>query len=272
MLHVSCPELAAAISNAGGLGMLSGVKSLEELRHDIKRTMKLTDWPFGVNLPLVALQEKVDRVVQVMIEEGVKVVTVSAGSPDVCTGLLKTAGVIVVQVVATVDHAAKAEATGVDILVASGVDAGGVLGHDEVTTFVLVPQVVDAVKIPVVAAGGIGDGRGFIAALALGAEGIQMGTRFIATNECPVAIEYKQAILKATDTSTEVTDRGYGPTRCFRIGFLKKVVPGSEAPFAVGQVAGLIRDIPTAAELIQSMMHSAGLVSNRVADVLSDLS
>ena len=272
MLRVSCPELAAAVSNAGGLGMLSGAKPAEELRQDIRRTRELTDKPFGVNLPMFFLREKAPEMADLVAGEGVKVVATAAGSPEVCTRRLKEAGVIVMHVLSTVGHARKAEAAGVDAVVASGVEAGGFLGHDEVTTLVLVPQVVDAVKVPVIAAGGIGDARGFVAALALGAEGVQMGTRFIATRECPVPAEYKQALLKAADISTEVQGRGRAPARRFRAGYLNEVLPGSTASYAAGQVVGLIRDIPSVAEVIEGVMKKASLVNNQVAESLSALS
>ena len=272
MLGVSCPELVAAISQAGGLGMLSGVKSAEELRRDISRTRELTDKPFGVNLPMVLLKESTPELAEIVAEEGVKVAATTAGSPNICTRLLKEAGVVVMHVVVTIDHALKAESAGVDAVVASGMEAGGFLGHDELTTLVLVPQVADAVKLPVIAAGGIGDARGFVASLALGAEGIQMGTRFIATRECPVGTDYKQAILKAAANSTEVTDRGKAPARNFRADFISETSLDSSTSYGAGQVVGLIEDIPTVAELFDAMMHMASLVNNRVREALSELS
>ncbi len=272
MLGVSCPELVAAISQAGGLGMLSGVKSAEELRRDISRTRELTDKPFGVNLPMVLLKERTPELAEIVAEEGVKVAATTAGSPNICTRLLKEAGVVVMHVVVTIDHALKAESAGVDAVVASGMEAGGFLGHDELTTLVLVPQVADAVKLPVIAAGGIGDARGFVASLALGAEGIQMGTRFIATRECPVGTDYKQAILKAAANSTEVTDRGKAPARNFRADFISETSLDSSTSYGAGQVVGLIEDIPTVAELFDAMMHMASLVNNRVREALSELS
>ena len=267
MLGVSCPELAAAISDAGGLGMLSGAKPVNELRSDIRRTVELTDKPFGVNLPIHDVKERAVEIAEFIAGEGVKVVATSAGSPQVCTKLLKDAGLAVMHVVSEVAHALAAEAAGVDVVVASGVEAGGFVGRCEITTLALVPQVADAVKIPVIAAGGIGDARGFIAALALGAQGIQMGTRFIATMECPVDAGYKQAIVAAKDNSTEIVGRGQAPVRCFRTES-----PDSKVPYPVGQVAGLIWDTPTVAELINSMMKMSTLISNQVAESLSQIS
>ena len=272
MLGVSCPELAAAISNAGGLGVLSGVKPVNELRAEIRRTMKLTDKPFGVNLPLHAVKDRAVEIAEILAEEGVKVACNSAGSPQVCTKLLKDAGLVVMHVVSEVAHAVAAEAAGVDAVVASGVEGGGFVGRCEITTLVLVPQVVDAVKIPVIAAGGIGDARGFVAALALGAQGIQMGTRFIATGDCPVAADYKQAIVAAKDNSTEIAGRGQAPVRCFRAESLNAESPNSKMPYPVGQVAGLIQDTPTVAELINSLVKMSTLIGNKVTESLSQIS
>lgn len=272
MLGISCPELAAAISSAGGLGMLSGVKAVNEIRAEIRRTKELTDKPFGVNLPLHAVKDRTVEIGEVLSEEGVKVVATSAGSPRVCTKLMKDAGLVVMHVVSEVAHAIAAEAAGVDAVVASGVEAGGFVGHCETTTLVLVPQVVDVVKIPVIAAGGIGDARGFVAALALGAQGIQMGTRFIALQECPAADDYKQAILKAKDNSTEIAGRGQAPVRCFRTEPLAEESGSSQKQYPVGEVAGLIHDTPTVAELINSLVKMSTLISNRVTVSLSQIS
>jgi len=272
MLGISCPELAAAISNAGGLGMLSGVKPVNELRAEIRQTRELTNKPFGVNLPLHDVKERALEIVEAIVKERVKVVATSAGSPQICTKPLKNAGIVVMHVVSTVDHALAAEAAGVDVVVASGVEAGGFVGRYEITTLVLVPQVVDAVKIPVIAAGGIGDARGFVAALALGAQGIQMGTRFIATKDCPVADDYKQAIVRARDNSTEIVGRGGAPARCFRTESLTVESSNSQTPYSAGQVAGLIRDIPTVAELINSLVKMSTLISNQVTESLSQIS
>jgi enoyl-[acyl-carrier protein] reductase II len=261
MIGISCPELAASISNAGGLGMLSGVKPVNELRAEIRQTRELTNKPFGVNLPIHYVKESALEIAEAIAKERVKVVVTSSGSPQVCTKLLKDAGLVVMHVVSEVAHALAAEVAGVDAVVASGVEAGAFLGHNEITTLVLVPQVVDAVKVPVIAAGGIGDARGFVAALALGAQGIQMGTRFIATTDCPVFDEYKQAIVTAKDNSTEIVGRGQAPARCFRT-----------KPYPAGQVAGLIRDTPTVAELINTLVKTSTLISNQVIQSLSQIS
>ena len=272
MAGISCPELAAAVSNAGGLGTLSSAKSLEEVRDDIRKTKELTDKPFFVNVTLAFAKDRAHEYVGLLVEEGVKIAATAAGSPAVCIKQLKEGGVKVMHLVSTVGFALKAESAGVDAVVAEGVESGGIQGRDEVTTLTLIPQVVDVVKIPVVAAGGIGDARGFVAALALGAEGVQMGTRFIATTECPVPDEYKDAILKAIDTSSEITGRGKVAARRFKPDFLEDALPGSSATYGGGQVSGLIKDVPTVAELVEEMMRAADLVGNGIKDALSAIS
>lgn len=216
MAWITDAGLAAAVSEAGGLGTIgpnSGYGRVtrdvretgERLREQIRKVKSLTDRPFAVNFVVGAPgldQEFSERCVQVGIEEKVPVAIVSQGSPRVHTHRLKEAGMKVIHVCASVDHARKAEEAGVDAVVASGTEGGGHSGFDQVTTFCLVPQVADAVKIPVVAGGGVGNARGLVAALALGAEGVYMGTRFIATKECPAHPNVKRAILECTDVGT----------------------------------------------------------------------
>jgi len=221
MAWVACAELAAAVSNAGGLGVISpnagmslNVDWAENLCSQLKKARSLTDKPFGVNIPLRV--RKVRELMDVVIQQKVSVVVTSVGDPVNYTYYLKDAGIKVLHVVASVRHATRAEACGVDVVIAEGCEAGGHSGFDELSTFVLVPQVVDAVKIPVVAAGGIADARGFIAALALGAEGVQMGTRFLASHQCLAHGNAKEAVVKASDTDTIVTCRKLGPRRTLR--------------------------------------------------------
>ena len=229
MTWIANAELAAAVSNAGALGIVSpnaGMKLegnvVEHLRSQIRKAQSLTDRPFGVNLPLQIPEIK--ELIDVLMAEGVKVVTTSAGSPALYTGVLKEGGVKVLQVVASVRHALSAERHGVDAVVAEGYEAGGHNGFDELPTMVLVPQVVDAVSIPVVAAGGIADARGFVAALALGAEGVQMGTCFVATSECVAHQNFKDGIVKANDTGTVITGRKLGPARILKNEFASKIL------------------------------------------------
>jgi enoyl-[acyl-carrier protein] reductase II len=228
MTWVANAELAAAVSNAGALGIISPNAAMkleddvvENLRSQIRKAKSLTDKPFGVNFPV--LIPEIKELIDVLIEEGVKVVTTSAGNPALHTPRLKEAGIKVLHVVASVRHALGAERNGVDAVIAEGYEAGGHNGFDELPTFVLVPMVVDAVKIPVVAAGGIADARGFVAALALGAEGVQMGTRFVATHECVAHQRFKDGIVEAADTGTSITGRKLGPTRGLKTEFTAKV-------------------------------------------------
>lgn len=214
-------ELAAAISNAGALGQIGfnpgdepPEKQGENLRKHIRICKSLTKKPFGVNVALVMVgpeRERSESSLDIIIEERVPVVSVSGGSPNIATKKLHAAGIKVIHMALNVQHARSAEAAGVDAVIASGFDAGGLLGPDEIPTLVLVPLVAEAVKIPVIAAGGIADARGFLAALALGADGIQMGTRFLATSECFVHPAYKKAIVEAGPTDTVVTRRNTFP-------------------------------------------------------------
>lgn len=268
MQSLSYAELAAAVSNAGGLGIISGVMPPEKLREELRKAKSLTNKPFGVNVPLLVLRDGAREVIDVIIEEKVSVVATAAGSPEVYTKYLKEAKLTVMHVVASVRHAQKAEAAGVDAVVLSGVEGGGFLSYDEVTTFVLVPQVADCVKVPIIAAGGIADGRGLVAAFALGAEGIQMGTRFIATRECPAESTFKEAIVKAVDTATEVRNRGRQPARGFRDDFLKQAAPSGSTSYGAGQIAGLIRDIVSVKEVIDRLVTEARLVYNGVGEKL----
>lgn len=224
MLWIANAELVAAVSNAGGLGILSPYAGMPKnddplvnLRDQITATRKLTDNPFAVNIPLDLKQSS--EFMDLLIQERIKIVVTAAGNPKVFTNLLKQHGITVMHVVSSVHQAQKAEGCGVDAVIAEGIEAGAHNGADEIPLFSLIPQVSDKVTVPVVAAGGIADARGFTAAMALGAEGIQIGSRFIATPECVAAAQYKQAILDATDTDTMITTRSLVPTRCLKTAF-----------------------------------------------------
>lgn len=297
MNWIANAELAAAVSNAGGLGIISPTAGMsleggteDNLREQIRKTRSLTQMPFGVNLPLV--NPKIGGLVDVVIQESVSAVTTSSGSPATYTEELKQAGVAVLHVVASVKHATSAEARGVDAVIAEGYEAGGHNGFDELPTFVLVPQVVDAVRIPVIAAGGIVDARGVVAALAFGAEGVQLGTRFVATHECIAHQDLKDAIVKGDDTVTHVTGRKIGPTRGLKTeatlrlaelesqgataeelrGFLgigrsrKGQLEGDfvEGEANCGAGAGMIKEIVSAREVVENLV-------NGIAKVLSQL-
>lgn len=220
MAWVAEYHLAAAVSNAGGLGLIGAASAPAQwVREQIQEAKKLTDKPFGVNIMLMS--PYADDVAKVVVEEGVKVVTTGAGSPEKYMKMWKEAGVKVIPVVASVALAKRMERCGADALVAEGTEAGGHIGEN--TTMVLVPQVVDAVSIPVIAAGGIADGRGVAAAFMLGARGVQLGTHFVVTKESIVHENYKDRIIKAKDIDSRVTGRTTGhPVRALRNEMTKK--------------------------------------------------
>lgn len=204
MAWVSDSSLASAVSNAGGLGIIAGATApVDYIREEIRKTKALTDRPFGLNIML--LSDNAEELARVAVEEGVKVITTGAGNPGKYMTMWKEAGIKVIPVVPSVALAKRMERAGADAVIAEGCESGGHVG--KLTTMVLVPQVVDAVDIPVIAAGGICDGRGIAAAFALGARGIQMGTRFLVSDECTIHENYKNAVIKAKDIDTVVTGR-----------------------------------------------------------------
>jgi enoyl-[acyl-carrier protein] reductase II len=230
MVWIANAELAAAVSNAGGLGLISPTAGMsrngdqvENLKKQIEIAKSLTSKPFGVNLPILN-NHQIEELVTTVIDAKVKVVVTAAGNPALYTSRFKEAGIKVLHLVAAVRHAQSAEKRGVDVVIAEGYEAGGHNGLDELTTLTLVPQVVDAVTIPVVAAGGIADARGVVAALALGADGVQMGTLFVATRECTAHQNFKEAILKASDVDTAITGRKLGPTRILKNEVASKIL------------------------------------------------
>lgn len=279
MAWVAEYHLAAGVSNAGGLGLIGAASAPADwVREQIKEAKKLTDKPFGVNIMLMS--PYADEVAKVVAEEGVKVVTTGAGNPEKYMKMWKKAGVKVIPVVASVALAKRMERCGADALVAEGTEAGGHIGEN--TTMVLVPQIVDAVNIPVIAAGGIADGRGIAAAFMLGARAVQMGTHFVATKESMVHENYKNAILKAKDIDSRVTGRTTGhPVRALRnqmtkqyldmekagasfeelehltLGGLRRaVVDGDVVNGSVmaGQSAAMVKEILSCEELIQKLV------------------
>lgn len=275
-------RLAAAVSGAGGLGLLgAGSMSPDLLRDQIRKVRGATDRPFGVNIPLS--RGDAGELVRVTLEEGIRIVFTSSGHPGKFTGRLKDAGCVVIHVIAAVKHAQKAEAAGCDAVVAEGFEAGGHNGIDESTTLTLVPQVADATILPVIAAGGIADGRGLAAALALGAEAVQVGTRFAVTQESSAHEVYKQTVVGAGDTDTFLTLKKVAPVRMVKTPFTARVMEAErlgagreellallgdkreragifegnleEGMFEAGQSAGLVRDIPSAEEVVRRMMN-----------------
>ncbi len=285
MAWVGTHELASAVSNAGGLGIIgAGGAPASWVREQIQAAKKETSRPFGVNLML--MNPEADEIAKVIAEEQVKVVTTGAGNPGKYIEIWKQAGVRVIPVVASVAMAKMMERSGVDAVVAEGTESGGHIG--EQTTMSLVPQVVDAVSIPVIAAGGIFDGRGFAAAFALGAEAVQMGTRFVASKESIVHENYKNKLIKAKDIDSEVTGRSTGhPVRLVRnkmtreylkkeqagatleeleqmtLGALRKAVVEGDVEYGsvmAGQVAGMIKKEETCAEIIADVMKGEQLL------------
>ena len=294
MAWVADASLAAAVSNGGGLGLIAGGSMPPDLLRDqIRKARELTDKPFGVNIMLMS--PFAADLAQVVIEEKVDVVTTGAGSPGKFIDGWKAAGIVVIPVVASVAYAKRMENLGADAVVAEGTEAGGHIG--DLTTMVLVPQIVDAVSIPVIAAGGIADGRGVAAAMMLGAEGVQVGTRFLVSNECNIHEYYKQLVLKARDIDTQVTGRSGGhPVRTLKnklsrkllelekngatfeeleaitVGSLRKAVldgDKDEGSFMAGQSAGLVHSCQPAAEIIEELFDQAAKLLSSAAEVLS---
>ena len=222
MIWTSGWRLASAVSNAGGLGMLgSGSMYPDVLKEHIRKCKSATSRSFGVNVPL--LYPDIDKHIQIIIDEGVKIVFTSAGNPKTWTGVLKEKGITVVHVISSSKFAKKAEDAGCDAVVAEGFEAGGHNGREETTTIVLVPAVVNAVKIPVIAAGGIATGRQMLAALTLGAEGVQMGTRFVASMEASSHINFKNAVINTQEGDTILTMKQLTPVRLIKNNFYKEV-------------------------------------------------
>lgn len=282
MAWVADASLAAAVSNAGGLGLISSVNAgTEAVRNEIRKCRKLTDKPFGVNIMLQA--PNAPEIAQMVIDEGIKIITTGAGSPAQYMAAWKEAGIKVIPVVASVALALKMQSAGADAVVAEGAESGGHVG--ELHTMALIPQVVDAVDIPVIAAGGICDGRGAAAAFMLGAEAVQVGTRFLAAEECTVHQVYKDKILKASDISTIVTGKSLGhPVRslktpfsksfarmeadpnvtpeeilAFGSGALRKAVQegDSNGSYMAGECAGMVKKIEPAKAIVEDLILGA---------------
>lgn len=279
MAHIARYPLASAVSEAGGLGIIAaGGLSSEELREQIRKTQERTKKPFAVNLMLQ--MNNIPEQVEVLIEEGVKIVTTGAGTPKPYLERLKQANIKVFPVIPSVKLAQKMEQLGVDGIIAEGMEAGGHIG--ETTSMALIPQVVQAVAIPVIAAGGIGDGRGMAAAFALGAQGVQMGTAFLTVAECPVHENYQQAILQADDTATVVLYKTKGgairglknnltdkekTNEAFSLEVLKRATDiGDTENGAVmaGQIAGLFSEVKPAKALIEEVYAEAAVICQNI--------
>ena len=222
MIWVSGWKLASAVSNAGGLGLIgAGSMYPDVLREHIQKCKKATDKPFGINVPM--LYPQIEEIMNIIVEEGVKIVFTSAGNPKTWTSFLKEKGITVVHVVSSVKFALKAEAAGVDAVVCEGFEAGGHNGREETTTFTLIPMVKEVVKIPVIAAGGIATGRGMLAAMVLGADAVQIGSRFAATLESSAHTNFKQTIVNVKDGDTHLTLKELAPVRLVKNKFFNDV-------------------------------------------------
>lgn len=290
MAWIADASLASAVSNAGGLGLISSVNAgTEAVRNEIRKCREMTDKPFGVNIMLQA--PNAAEIAQMVIEEGVKILTTGAGSPTPYMEAWKEAGIKVIPVVASVALALKMQSAGADAVVAEGAESGGHVG--ELHTMALIPQIVDALDIPVIAAGGICDGRGAAAAFMLGAEAIQVGTRFLSAEECNVHQVYKDKILKASDISTTVTGKTLGhPVRSLKTPFSKKFARMEADPnvtpeeilafgsgslrkavqegdingsYMAGECAGMVRKIEPAKDIVEDLILGAERIIGEAA-------
>lgn len=282
MIWASGWRLASAVSNAGGLGLIgAGSMYPEVLREHILKCQKATNNPFGVNVPM--LYPEVDKIIDIIIELGVKIVFTSAGNPKIWTAHLKQHGITVVHVVSSVKFALKAEEAGVDAIVAEGFEAGGHNGRDETTTLTLIPSVKEKIKIPLIAAGGIATGRAMLAVMVLGAEGVQVGSRFVASHEASSHELFKQKVVEAGEGDTQLTLKELAPVRLIKNKFYQDVeqayIKGAsaeqlkellgrarakrgmfegdleEGELEIGQVCALIHDIKPAAQIVADMIH-----------------
>ncbi len=281
MIWVSGWKLASAVSNAGGLGLIgAGSMYPEVLREHIQKCKKATTKPFGVNVPM--LYPEIEKIMDIIVSEDVKIVFTSAGNPKTWTSFLKEKGITVVHVVSSVKFALKSEAAGVDAVVCEGFEAGGHNGREETTTFTLIPMVKEQVKIPVIAAGGIGTGRGMLAAMVLGADGVQIGSRFAATIESSAHDNFKETIVEVKDGDTQLTLKELAPVRLIKNKFfdevqelyqknptvseIKELLGRARAKkgmfqgdldngeLEIGQVAGLIHEIKSAKQVLDEIV------------------
>lgn len=291
MVWVSGYKLASAVSNAGGLGLIgAGSMYPEVLREHIQKCKKATDKPFGVNVPM--LYPDIQKIIEIIIEEDVKIVFTSAGNPKTWTSILKDKGITVVHVVSSVKFAIKAELAGVDAVVCEGFEAGGHNGREETTTFTLIPMVKEHLKIPLIAAGGIGSGRGMLAAMILGADGVQIGSRFAATEESSAHQNFKDIIIDVKDGDTQLTLKELAPVRLVKNKFynevqeLYKTKPTleelkqllgrarakkgmfegdlEEGELEIGQIAGLIHEIKSAKAVLNEIVEEFTVVKSLI--------
>ncbi len=294
MIWASGWKLASAVSNAGGLGIIgSGSMYPEVLREHIQKCKKATNKPFAVNVPM--LYPEIDKIISIIIEEGVKIVFTSAGNPKTWTKHLQDHGIRVVHVVSSVKFAIKSQEAGVDAVVAEGFEAGGHNGRDETTTFTLIPMIKEKITIPLIAAGGIATGRGMLAAMVLGADAVQVGSRFVATPEASSHDKFKEMVVKAKEGDTVLTLKELAPVRLLKNKFYEDVeelyskTPTKEeliellgrarakkgmfegdleeGELEIGQISGLISEIKPAAEIVKEMISEFEQAKAEVANL-----
>jgi enoyl-[acyl-carrier protein] reductase II len=294
MIWCSNWQLAAAVSNAGGLGLIgAGSMYPDVLREHIQKCKAATSKPFGVNVPL--LYPDIEQLMNIIVEEGVKIVFTSAGNPKTWTGFLKQHGIKVVHVIANTKFAVKCEEAGVDAIVAEGFEAGGHNGREETTTLVLIPMICAAVKIPVIAAGGIGTGKQMAAAFALGAEGVQVGSRFVASVESSAHEAFKNAVISSAEGDTKLTLKQLVPVRLLKNEFFKRIEEAElrgasveeqkqilgrarakkgmfegdmvEGELEIGQISAMLDDILPAGEIVNNMMNEFNAVRKALCDL-----
>lgn len=294
MVWASGWKLASAVSNAGGLGIIgSGSMYPEILREHIQKCKKATEKPFGVNVPM--LYPDIEKIIEIIVEEGVKIVFTSAGNPKTWTSHLQDNGITVVHVVSSVKFALKSQEAGVDAVVAEGFEAGGHNGRDETTTFTLIPMVKEKISIPLIAAGGIATGRGMLAAMVLGADAVQVGSRFVASPEASSHKKFKERVVQAQEGDTILTLKELAPVRLLKNKFYQQIEDlYSKAPtkeelikllgrarakkgmfegdldegeLEIGQISGLIHDIRPAAEIVKEMISEFESAKKEVAQL-----
>ena len=294
MIWNSGYKLASAVSNAGGLGLIgAGSMYPEVLREHIQKCKKATDKPFGVNVPM--LYPNIEEIIQIIIEEEVKIVFTSAGNPKTWTSYLKERGITVVHVVSSSKFALKAQEAGVDAVVADGFEAGGHNGREETTTFTLIPMVKEQINIPLIAAGGIASGRGMLAAMVLGADGVQMGSRFAASFESSAHDNFKKTIIETKEGDTQLTLKELAPvrliknkfyndiqelySRCPSVEDLKALLGRArakkgmfegdlvEGELEIGQIAGLIHNVKSVESIINEVIQEFQIVSTDIQDI-----
>jgi len=270
MIWASGWRLASAVSNAGGLGMIgSGSMYPDVLKEHIQKCKSATARPFGVNVPL--LYPDIDKHIQVILDEGVKIVFTSAGNPKTWTGILKEKGITVVHVISSSKFAKKSEEAGCDAVVAEGFEAGGHNGREETTTMVLIPAVVNAVKIPVIAAGGIANGRQMLAAMVMGAEGVQMGSRFVASEEASSHINFKDKVIHSQEGDTQLTLKQLTPVRMMKNDFFKEVQAAELKGATVDELASLLGRARAKKGMFEGDLAQGELEIGQVSALLNDI-